>query len=266
MHRIPLLALCCLTVAPALAGQGIVVAVACHGECPADGRLPPVLTLDSIDVFASLSRGRAITYVRHTFSHGTAGSIDGEFFFPLPDDATVTSVQVYEPGELETIGEQSGPAESGRMLDSLLRERPDSGLRAYAGRRLVHVRVPSAPPGGVQLVSLAYTQPLHRDGASIAYRYPLSAGAAAPGVRVEFRSTITTEAGFAGLHSPGHAVQVEWGTELGPCPPMSRCGSTEVPSRRVKEVRLRGGPELRARDIEIVYTPLHAAEGTASAP
>jgi hypothetical protein len=264
MHRIPPLALLLLAAAPPLAGQGIAVAVACHGECPAE--LPPVLTLDSIHIFADVAHGRSITYVHHAFSHGTAGSVDGEFFFPLPDDATVTSVQVYEPGKLETIDVGSGPEESRRMLDSLLREQPDSGLRAYAGRRLVHVRVPSAPPGGVQWVRLSYTQPLHREGGSIAYRYPLSAGGAAPGVRVEFRSTVKTPAGFGGLRSPSHAVQVEWGTELGPCPPDSRCGSMEVPSRRVKEVRLSGGAELRARDIEIVYTPLDAAEGTASVP
>lgn len=257
MHRIHLLALFSIAAAAPAAGQGIVVPVACDGECPA--RLPDALTLDSIDVFADVAHGRSITYVHHAFSHAAAGSMDGEFFFPLPDGAVVTEVVVYEPGRLETAGEWTAPAASREILERLLRERPSAGLRMYDGRPLVHVRVPSISAEGTQRVRLVYTQPLHRNGAAIRYRYPLSGGAAAPGAHVEFRATIKTDAGFASLHSPSHAVEVSRGTELGPCPPGSRCGSTSVASDRVKEVRLRGGSELRTRDIEIVFTPANAA-------
>ncbi|HEU0015159.1 MAG TPA: hypothetical protein VFQ45_15825 [Longimicrobium sp.] len=256
MRAVPLLALACLAAAPARA-QAIAIPLRCHGDCPPPGRLPATLTLDSVDVSATLEKGRAITYVRHVFSHGTAGSIDAAFFFPLPADAVLHTVSVFQAGELETYNEWSRPEESRLILDGLARARPE--LRAYAGEQLVHVHLPSVPPGGTQHIQVGYTQPLGGGGGAIAYRYPLAA-APAPAGDLDIVLTVRTEHGFRDLHSPGHAVRVEWGTEMARCPPTHRCGYHGVMSHRVKIVRFHGGAEARGRDFEIVYEPAGAGE------
>lgn len=263
MRTLPLLALLALAPAvPTAAAQGIAVPVRCRGECPPPARMPRALVLDSVQVSANLRDGGSTTYVSHVFRNGSAGSIDAAFFFPLPDDATLTTVSVYEGRELKVYGDWSRPEESRWILEGIARERRGSGLEAYAGKRLVHVHLPAMPAGGAQHVQIGYTQPLRAEGGELRYRYPLSVAASAAPFRVaDVVLEVRTGVGFRDLRSPSHAVDVRWGTEMGPCPPQARCGSMGVPSRRVKVVRLGGGRELRARDFELVYTPL---EGGAS--
>jgi len=253
MRTTVLIALLVLAPVPVDA-QGIVVPVRCAGACP--GGLPRALALDSVSVWANLERGQAVTYVNYVIRNASGGSVEGAFFFPLPAGAEMYRVSVQDGRELELYNEWSRPEESRWMLDGLARERPDAGLAAYAGARMVHVRVPSIAPGGVKHMQIGYTQPLAAERGTVTYRYPLSVGAgAAPIGHLDLGMTVTTEAGFTDLRSPSHAVRIEWGTESGRCPPRSRCGTMNVPSRRVKVVRLEHAADVRARDFELVYVP-----------
>lgn len=257
MRTLPVLALLALAAAVPATAQGIAVPVRCHGDCPPPARMPRILTLDSVQVSATVEDRGATTYVRHVFRHGTAGSIDAAFFFPLPDNATLTTVSVYEGSELEVYDDWSRPEEARWILDGIARERPGSGLEAYAGRRLVHVHLPSVPPGGTQRVQIGYSQPARARGAARGYRYPLAVGAAAAPFRaLDLVLVVRTGVGFGDLRSPSHDVEVRVGTELGRCPPRSRCGTTSVTSHRVKVVRLKRGGDVWMRDFELVYTPL----------
>jgi hypothetical protein len=271
MHRILLLALFSFAAAP-VAAQGIVVPVRCQGECPAGPHRP--MALDSVRAWANLQRGQAMTYVNHVFRNGTAGTVDGALFFPLPADATLYSVSVvdaalpaHDGSALLQYNEWSGPAESGWILEGLDREQPELGLRAYAGLPVVHVPVRAIPPHGIRHVQVAYMQPLRAESGAITYRYPLGIGAGASpighlAVGIEVRS----EYGFHDLHSPSHAVDVEWGTESAPCPRQMRCGFRGVTSERVKVVRLRDGADARTQDFAVVFTLAGEADATAFHP
>jgi hypothetical protein len=253
MRIIPLLALLALAAHPA-AAQGIAIPLRCEGECPADGP-PRSLAIDSVDAWGSVRRGFAHVYVDHVFRNGTAGTVDGAFFFPLPAGATIQDVSIHG-GALEEYVAWSEPAEARRMAERIVRERPASGLRAYAGVELVHVAVAAIPPGGERRVRIIYHQVLPDADGTRAFRYPLSVGASASpigGLRLEL--TIHTEAGFEDVSSPSHAVDVQPGMEGVPCPPPMRCGQRGAASLRVKVVRLVPGPADRARDLEIRYTP-----------
>jgi hypothetical protein len=263
----PLLFVIALATSVPSAAQGVVVPVRCHGECSPPDRLPRVLASDSVQVSAHLTDGEATTYVDQWFRNVTAGVIDGAFFFPLPRGATLTRVSVFEGKELEVYNQWSGPEESRWILNGIARGRPDSGLRAYDGVDVVHVAIPSVPAHGTQRVQIAYTQPTRADGGALGYRYPLAVGAAAaPAGHLEMVVEVSTAAGFRTLSSPSHAVRVRWGEELGRCAPQSRCGYTNVPSRRVKVVTFEGGPEARARDFELVYTIVESESAPASSP
>jgi hypothetical protein len=249
-----------VTAAPA-AAQGIVLPMRCAAACPR------TLTLDSVKVWANLERGRAVTYVDYVIRNPSAESVEGAFFFPLPADAEMNRVALQDGRELELYNEWSRPEEARWMLDGLARERPEAGLAAYAGARVVHVRVPSIAPGGVKHLQVGYSQPLRMEGGTIAYRFPLSVGAgAAPVGHLDLGMTVKTEVGFTDLRSTSHAVRIEWGTEAGRCHPRARCGTTNVASRRVKVVRLEHAAGVRARDFELVYTPVARGSPAAEQP
>lgn len=251
MRCIPILTLLALSGATAAAAQGIVVPIDCHGSCAAR-----VLVLDSVRVWANLDRGQAVTYVDHVIRNETADSVEGAFFFPIPEGAVLDRVWVRAGQELELYNEWSRPEVSRWILEGLARERPRVGLAAYAGKEMVHVRVPTIAPHGVKHLQIAYVQPLRSEAGRIAYRYPLAlAAAAAPIGHLDLGMTIKTEDGFRDLRSPSHAVRVEAGTEPGPCPPPARCGTMSVTSHRVKVVRLEHAANVRAHDFELVYTP-----------
>ena len=251
MRTIALLALFLLAPAAPAAGQGIVVPVRCQGGCASGS-----LRVDSVHAWANLERGRAMTYVNHVFSNTTGEEIDGAFFFPLPPDAVIERVTVQEGDELEIYNEWSGPEESRWILEGLARERRDARLRDYAAAGVVHVRIPSIAARGRKHMQIGYSQPLRAENGVVGYRYPLALAAAAPAGHVRLGMTVKTEAGFRDVHSPSHAVDVQWGTEPGPCLPQERCGTRGFPSHRVRVIRLLDAGGHRTRDFELLYTPV----------
>jgi hypothetical protein len=254
MRIIPLLALLAFAAAPA-AAQGIFIPLGCEGECPAGG-LPRVLAMDSVGAWGSVRRGFAHVYVDHVFRNGTAGTVDGAFFFPLPAGATIQDISIHDGGAREQYVAWSEPAEARRIVERIVRERPESGLREYAGVELVHAAVAAIPPAGERRVRIVYDQALSDEDGTRAFRYPLSVGAnASPIGSLRMELTIHTEAGFEDVHSSTHAVDVRPGTEGVPCPRAMRCGYRGGASFRVKVVHLVPGPADRTRDLEIRYTP-----------
>jgi hypothetical protein len=257
MRALPLLALLSLAAAPA-AAQGIAIPVGCGG-CASGA-----LRMDSVQVSGTLANGQARIYVDHVIRNPADHAVDAAFFFPLPEGAELTRVSVFEGSTLEQYNQWSGPDESRWILEGIAGERPDAGLRAYAGTNVVHVRIPSIPARGTQRVQLAYTQPLRAERGRLGFRYSLSAGAeASPIGSVELVLTVETEAGFDELGSPTHDVRVEPGSEMAPCPPQARCGFRGVPSSRNRVVRFTGGGEAQARDFELIYTPSQPAASSA---
>jgi hypothetical protein len=259
MRPIPLVALLVLAAAAPAAAQGIVIPIHCPGECPSND-LPGTLALDSVQAWAYLTGAESTIYVDHVFRNTIGYTIDAAVFFPLPADAVLQSVSVYDPGvpaydpaALLQYNEWSEPAEARRIADEMMAGRPDSELRTYAGMQLVHVPLSAIWANASRRVQIAYTQPLRAEGGAVTWRYPLSAGAAIGDL--ELGVEVTTEHGFRDLGSPSHAVDVQLGTESAACPRRMRCGTRGVPSDRVKVVRLLPGRDMRARDFELVYTP-----------
>lgn len=250
MRRTLLLSLLALAAAAPAAAQGIAIPMRCGGACPARA-----LTIDSVRVWANVSeQGRASTSVNHVIRNVSSNSVEGAFFFPIPEDAVVEQVMVHVRQDIQLIGEWTRPDEARLLLDGLARERPRAGLAAYRGRRMLHVRIPRIAPGAAKDLTISYSQMLPRSGGPVAWRYPLSVGAAASPIgHLTLRMEVRTPSGFTDLRSPSHRVDVEWGTEMGRCPPNARCGYMGVPSRRVKRVRLEPSEATRRRDFELVY-------------
>lgn len=258
MRILPFLLLLPTVAVPATA-QGIAVAVACDGNCTSPGTLGRTLVAESVRISAHLDRGVARTYADHVIRNVSEDVVDAAFFVPVPRGATLFTVSVFEGERLERYNQWSTPEETRAVLDSVRRAWPNAGVDVLERYDLVHVRIPSIPARGTQGVQFGFTQPIPQDGAERVYDYPLDVGATrVPIGNLSFVMEIVTESGFEALSSPTHPVQVEFGTELGPCPPEARCGWTGVPSTRVKIVRYHAVGETRARHLQVRYTPTPA--------
>src|SRR5215207_8865041 len=117
MRALPLLALLSLAAAPA-AAQGIAVPVGCGGGASSG------LRVDSVQVSGTLANGRARIYVDHVIHNPADTAIDAAFFFPLPEDAEITQVSVFEGSTLEQYNQSSGPDESRLIMERIAREWP----------------------------------------------------------------------------------------------------------------------------------------------
>jgi hypothetical protein len=252
MRPILLLSLLALAASAPAAAQAIVIPIRCGGQCPR------TLAIDTAKVWTHVNvQGHAVTYVNHVFRNPTPAPMEAAFFFPIPAGAEVERAWVQDGPQhkLETYNDWTRPEESRLILDGLVRQRPGAGLAAYARWRVVHVRIPPIPPGGVKEVQIGYTQTLRpRDGGEVAFHYPLALGASASPIRhLTLGVEVKSRSGFTVVRSPSHAVQINLGMEAGPCRPQERCGSRGYPSQRVKVVRMEPGPNVRRRDFELTW-------------
>lgn len=200
-------ALLALAAAPALAAQGIIVPGPCRGCDPVPGRAAG-LPVESV-VFETTIEGQvATTRVTQVFRnpHGTV--MEGTYFFPLPEEASITEFAIWD-GDRRLAGEVRPRAEARRIYEDIVRRVRDPGLLEYAGHNLFQARIFPIPARGTKRLELVYTQVLRAESGTVAYRYPLGIGRnASPVERLSGRVTVRTQGRLGTVYSPTHEVDV----------------------------------------------------------
>ncbi len=208
-------------------------------------------------VHARVDERGSRTIVEHTLRNPGDRPLDGLLFLPVPADAVVAIVALRRGDTLVHYAAGADGERSASLLGGVLHDHPRPALRALAGGRVVHAALPGMEPGSRWEVQVVYHEPPRVDGTRWSYVYPLAAGDGPEhaSIGVEVR----TPHGFRGpVTSPTHEIEVRGGSEIGPCHPRARCGSTNRPTLRVRNVRLEAGPEGAARNFRIEYVPLRA--------
>ncbi len=160
--------------------QGIIVPEACR-RCPhpiplpPDLRLPPALQLRQIHIRTRITDQVATTQVAQTFYNPTPYTLEGVYFFPLPESASITEFAMWE-GNRRLAGEVRSRDEARRIYNEIVRARRDPALLEYAGKNLFQASVFPIPPHSDKKIELTYTQLLRNDHGTVAYRYPLGTG------------------------------------------------------------------------------------------
>jgi hypothetical protein len=257
MRPVPILALAAaLAASVPSAAQGIAVAVSpgCSAPCPTIA-----LPADSVTISALVQPSGSRTVVEHSIRNASGEPVDANFFLPVPADAQVGVIAVLDEVALLAYGNGDGPGPLADSVEAILHAHPHLPLRPLVGRRVVHVPLPEMASGATRRVQVIYSEPPRHQGARRVYTYPLAAAADAPFARLAVTVEVRTEHGFRGeIAAPSHPVRVRDGSEPGPCHPQARCGTTNRPSRRIREIRLAAGPEAAAADFRIEYLPLDA--------
>src|SRR5919202_1661450 len=197
--------------------QGVIIPGPCR-RCP-DPRpvpLPRALPIKSIKIDTKISSQVATTHVEQVFRNDTDATLEGTYFFPIPEAASVAEFAIWD-GDRRLVGEVRSRDEARRIYDDIVRRMRDPGLLEYAGRDLFQASIFPIPPHSDKKLELTYTQVLKAEGGTVSYRYPLgtgrqvvpSVGAVSGRVEIEGREAVRN------IYSPSHEIDVSRRGERG---------------------------------------------------
>ncbi|HEY0017222.1 MAG TPA: VIT and VWA domain-containing protein [Longimicrobium sp.] len=236
-----LVALACTGVE--LRAQGVIVPAPCR-ECrrPPPGD-PAGLPVESVTFETTIQGQVATTHVTQVFRNPHPQVMEGTYFFPLPEEASITEFAIWD-GDRRLEGEVRPRDEARRIYEDIVRRVRDPGLLEYAGQNLFQARIFPIPGHGTKKLELTYTQVLRAENGTVGYRYPLGIGRNASRIeRLAGRVQLRTDGGLRTVYSPTHDVDVR------------RDGG------RGATVSLEQGPRSERRDFQLFYALSQAEVG-----
>ncbi len=163
--------------------QGVIIPIICDiRPCPPPRPprpipppLPNALPVKSIKLDTKIENQVATTHVEQVFRNDTPYTLEGTYFFPIPETASIVEFAIWENGK-KLVGEVRNREEARRIYDEIVRRQRDPGLLEYAGKDLLQASIFPIPPNSDKKLELIYTQVLKADSGTVAYRYPLGMG------------------------------------------------------------------------------------------
>ena len=199
------------SVAAGVSAQGVIVPGPC-GRCPRPPRpitLPRSLPIKSIKIDTKISSQVATTHLEQIFRNDTDATLEGTYFFPIPEQASITEFAIWD-GDRRLVGEVRSREEARRIYDEIVRRQRDPGLLEYAGKDLFQASIFPIPPHSDKKLELTYSQVLRADAGTVAYRYPLGTGRQSTTIgTVSGRIELESREPLRNIYSPTHAVDVK---------------------------------------------------------
>ncbi len=136
-----------------------------------DGREVP-LTIGHHRVTVDIRDQIARTVIQESFVNHTDSQLEGVFYFPLPEDASISNFGMWIGSELveADVVEKQRARE---IFETILREKRDPGLLEWSGGNLFKARVFPIFAHSEKRVTITYTQVLPRNGNDYTYEYAL---------------------------------------------------------------------------------------------
>jgi Ca-activated chloride channel family protein len=191
--------------------QGVIVPGPCN-RCPMPPRpitLPRALPIKSIKIDTRIASQVATTHLEQIFRNDTDATLEGTYFFPLPESASISEFAIWD-GDRRLVGEVRSREEARRIYDEIVRRQRDPGLLEYAGKDLFQASIFPIPPHSDKKLELTYTQVLTAESGTVAYRYPLGVGRQLAQIgSVSGRIDLESKDPLRNIYSPSHAVEVK---------------------------------------------------------
>jgi len=162
--------------------QGVIVPIICDVRpcrpprpIPQPIPLPNVLPVKSIKLDTKINGQVSTTHVEQIFRNDTQYTLEGTYFFPIPETASIVEFSIWENGK-KLVGEVRSREEARRIYDEIVRRQRDPGLLEYAGKDLFQASIFPIPPNSDKKLEITYSQVLKAESGTVAYRYPLGTG------------------------------------------------------------------------------------------
>jgi Ca-activated chloride channel family protein len=161
--------------------QGVIIPIVCERRpCippprPRPVPIPNVLPVKSIQIETKIHGQVATTHLEQVFRNDTPYTLEGTYFFPIPETASIVEFAIWENGK-KLVGEVRTREEARRIYDEIVRRQRDPGLLEYAGKDLFQASIFPIPPNSDKKLEMTYSQVLKAESGTVAYRYPLGTG------------------------------------------------------------------------------------------
>ncbi len=110
--------------------QGVIVPIICDiRPCRPIQRpqpLPNALPVKSIQLNVKIDGQVATTHVEQVFRNDTPYTLEGTYFFPIPETASIVEFAIWENGK-KLVGEVRSREEARRIYDEIVRRQRDPG-------------------------------------------------------------------------------------------------------------------------------------------
>ena len=224
-----------LSASHSISAQGIIVPIICDirpcrpRPLPRPIPMPNVLPVKSIQLDTKINGQVATTHVEQVFRNDTPYTLEGTYFFPIPETASIVEFSIWENGK-KLVGEVRSREEARRIYDEIVRRQKDPGLLEYAGKDLFQASIFPIPPNSDKKLELTYSEVLAAESGTVGYRYPLGTGrnlwdrsqlnaeTVRPSVPQKF-GTVSGRIEFTGkntlrnIYSPTHSIDVKKNSE-----------------------------------------------------
>jgi Ca-activated chloride channel family protein len=193
--------------------QGVIVPRPCPViRCPRPPRpappLPSALPIKSIKFETKISGQIATTHVEQIFRNDTDATLEGTYFFPIPETAAISEFAIWD-GTRRLVGEVRSREEARRIYDEIVRRQRDPGLLEYAGKNLFQASIFPIPPRSDKKLELTYTQTLAAEARTVGYRYPLGTGRNLQAIgSISGRVEIEAREPVRNIYSPSHRIDI----------------------------------------------------------
>lgn len=161
--------------------QGVIIPIICDirpcrpRPIPRPIPIPNVLPVKSIKLDTKIEGQVATTRVEQIFRNDTPHTLEGTYFFPIPETASIVEFSIWENGK-KLSGEVRSREEARRIYDEIVRRQKDPGLLEYAGKDLFQASIFPIPGNSDKKLELVYSQVLKAESGTVSYKYPLGTG------------------------------------------------------------------------------------------
>jgi Ca-activated chloride channel family protein len=200
--------------AGAARAQGVIIPSECHRcppvHVPIPQPIPRVLNVKSVRITTRIDSQVATTKVEQVFENGTPYRLEGSYFFPIPESASLSDFAIYD-GDKRMAAEVVEKAKARQIYNEIVRRQIDPGLLEYAGKDLFQASVFPIEPRSTKKIELTYTQVLKSEGGTVSYRYELGSGRRIqqqPIKEISASVEINSPIDLKNVYSPSHKISM----------------------------------------------------------
>jgi Ca-activated chloride channel family protein len=172
--------------------------------------MPRVLNVKSVKITTKIDAQVATTKVEQVFENDTPYRLEGSYFFPIPESATLSDFAIYD-GDKRMSGEVMEKAKARQIYNEIVRRQIDPGLLEYVGKDLFQASVFPIEPRSTKKIELSYTQVLKNEGGTVSYRYELGSGRRIqqqPIKEIAASVEVNSPIDLKNIFSPSHKISI----------------------------------------------------------